>query len=225
MSERLIPHGSFSVELLDLRGQLAVRQHGHTAVVIQLVDPELQLVDDWRILADSVRSVQVEIIVVPPCEAGEARRVGDRGDRRPLQELLGVEDVVDLLVLQEPVRVDAGAGHIEVAPDERRAFRNVVADLLLVVLGEVRDDGRVHPVQRALELRVLEDHGLERRVAGPLADAEQRGVDAAAAVQPGRRGVVDRAVKVVVPVPLEIRVRDAGVRVKRVNDAGHRRGS
>ena len=93
-------------------------------------------------------------------DARQARGVGYGAEHRPVQELLRVEDIVDLLVLQQPVRVNPRPGHIEVLAHEGRPGRNPVADFLLVILRQLRDHCGVHAVQVALELGVLEHHGL-----------------------------------------------------------------
>ena len=117
--------------------------------------------------------------------------------------------------------MDAGARDVEVAPDERRHRRDAVADLVLEVVGDLGDDRRVHAVERAAQRRVLEHHRLERDVARALADAQQRAVDRACTVEPRGRGIDDRLVKVVVPVPLEALARHVGILLQAVDDAGH----
>ena len=117
--------------------------------------------------------------------------------------------------------MDTSARGVEVAPDERRHRRDVVADLVLEVVGDLGDDRRVHAVERAAQRRILEHHRLERDVARALADAQQRAVDRARAVEPRGRGVDDGLVKVVVPVPLEALARHVGVLLQAVDDAGH----
>ncbi len=57
--------------------------------------------------------------------------------------------------------------------------------------------------QVALQGDVLDDRAFQRRVAGPLAEAEQRGVDRVAAVEPGRGAVDVHLVEVVVAVPFQ----------------------
>ena len=86
------------------------------------------------------------------------------------------KDIVDLLVLQKTVRMDARPGHIEVLADERRSGRHMVADLLLIVFCQLCDDSGVHSIQSAAKLGVLKYHSLQRRVLpvrSPMPNREQ----------------------------------------------------
>ena len=56
---------------------------------------------------------------------------------------------------------------------------------------------------------MIDDQGFEWRVAGPLAEAEERTIGGGAAVEPGGDGVDFAAMEIIVPVPLEVLGRDA----------------
>ena len=92
---------------------------------------------------------------------------------------------------------------------------------MLEIIRDLGDDGWVHAVERAAQRRVLEHHRLERDIARALANAEQGAVDRARAVEPRGRGVDDRLVKVVVPVPLKALARHVGILLQAVDDARH----
>ena len=100
-------------------------------------------------------------------------------------ELGRVEDVVDPLVLPQAAGVDARAGRVEAAADQRVVVRDRQADRAHVV-GQLGDHLGSDAAQVALERDVLDDRAFQRRVAGPLAEAEQRRVHRVAAVEPGR---------------------------------------
>ena len=139
---------------------------------------------------------------------------------RAVQELFGVEDVVDFLVLHETVGVDTGFGDVEVPADEGGSGGDVVADFLCEIFGDFGDDGGVHAVCGSSEGGVFHDHGFQRAVAGAFADAQQGAVDAGAAVQPGGGGIGDHLIEVVVAVPFQHGGGDAGVVHETVHDAG-----
>ena len=79
----------------------------------------------------------------------------------------------------------------------------MIAQLPLVVVRDVADDSSIHAIQRAAQLRVLDDHGFERSIARALAYAQQRAVHRRGTIKPGRRRVHNGLVEVVVPVPLQ----------------------
>src|SRR5699024_9966336 len=158
---------------------------------------------------------------------GNARQPGGLADHHrggAVQQPLGVEDVVDLLVLQQAVGVDARPGDVEIPAHKGGVLGNVVADLVLEVPGDVGDGGGVHAVQSAPEAGVLEHHGLQRDVARALADAQQGAVDGAGAVHPGVAGVGGGQVEVVVAVPLQAPGGHVGVVAQAVDDARHAPG-
>ena len=80
-------------------------------------------------------------------DARQAAGLADHHRRGAAQDLAGVKYGVYLGVLQQAVGVDAGPGDVEVASHEGRHGRNAVTDLILVVLCDLGDHGRVHAVQ------------------------------------------------------------------------------
>ena len=104
-----------------------------------------------------------------PCSAGTLAYVYQR---RTLEEFLGVEDVIDLFVLEETVGVDAGSRYVEVGSGERCLRRQRIAYVLLIVSGEVGDDCRIHSVEGTLQLCIFEHHRFERDIARSLSYAE-----------------------------------------------------
>ena len=116
--------------------------------------------------------------------------------------------------------MDACPGDVEVASHEGRHGRNAVADLILVVLCDLGDHSRVHAIQGTAQGGIFHHHRLQRDVSGPLADAEERAVDAAGTVEPGRCGIGDRLVEVVMAVPFQVLAFHAGIMLQAVDDAG-----
>ena len=193
--------------LCDLLGHLFVRNRGGPPRRILRVDPGVNRLDGRVVL----REVAPRVLPDPQRDSRRARPVGHIHRRRAVQQRPRVEDVVDLLVLHRPVRVDARRGGVEGAADERLGCRDRVLALPLHVLRDLGDRRRVHAVEPAHQPRVLEHQPLQRGVAGPLAVAEQGAVGGGASVQPGRAGVDQDLVEVVVAVPLQPRGRHAGV--------------
>ena len=113
------------------------------------------------------------------------------------------------------------AGDIEVASHKGRHGRNIVADLVLVVVCDLGDHRRIHAVQGAAQRGIFHHHRLQRHVSGALADAEERAVHAAGAVEPGCRGIGDRLVEVVMTVPFKVLALHAGIVLQTVDDAGN----
>ncbi len=145
----------------------------------------------------------------PVLDAGGAGLVGDGHADGPVQQLVRVEAVVDLFVLEQSVGVDARPRHVEVLADQRVVPRDLEAELRVGVCGQLGDRGVVDAGDHALELGVLDDQGFQRRVARPLAGAEDGGVGGAAPIEPCGRGVDQDLVEVVVPVPFELGGLDA----------------
>ena len=167
---------------------------------------------------------QLVVLVDPVGDARQAAGLADHHRGGAVQYLAGVEDGVHLRVLEQPVGVDAGAGGVELAAHEGRHHRDVIADLVVEIPGDVGDGGGVHAVQAAAQAGVLHHHGLQRDVAGALADAQQRAVHRAGAVQPRRGGVGHGLVEVVVAVPLQHLAGHVGIVLQAVDDAGHAAG-
>ena len=162
------------------------------------------------------------VVVVDP--EGDARKAGCVGDGDicgAAEDGLGIKDVVDLPVLHHAVRMDARTGDIEVLADIGGHGRDGVAEFVLVIMRNFGDDLGVHTVKRAAEGGILNDHGLQRDVACPFADAEQRAVDGRCAVQPRRGGVGNRLVEVIMTVPLQHLAGAFCIVVQTVDNAGH----
>jgi len=107
--------------------------------------------------------------------------------------------------------VDARPGDVELGAHEGVVGRDLEVHLPPDVIGDLRDHRGVDPAVFAVQLDVLEDEGLDGRVARALPDAHQGAVGAAAAVEPGRRGVDQCLVKVVVTVPFQEFARNARI--------------
>ena len=95
----------------------------------------------------------------------------------------------------------------------------MVADLFLIVLSEFRDHCRVHSVESASELCILEYHCFQRSIACTLSDAEQRAVHTARPVQPGCSRIVDSLIKIIVSVEFDQFARHTCVRHQSINNA------
>ena len=120
--------------------------------------------------------------------------------------------------------MDACTGDVEVPTHKGRHGGDVIADLVLEVVGDLGDGGGVHAVQRATERGVFKHHGLQRHIAGALTDAQHGTVHAAGAVQPGGGGVGNGLVEVIVAVPFQIFALHAGIVLQTVDNAGDAAG-
>ena len=80
------------------------------------------------------------------CDTCQTRGIGNSAQYRTVQEFLGVEDIVDLLVLKQSVCMDAGSGHVKVLAHKRGSGRNLITDFLLIVLCQLRDHTGIHAV-------------------------------------------------------------------------------
>ena len=120
--------------------------------------------------------------------------------------------------------MDAGSCHIEGTSHKGRHRRNLVSDLFLEILRNVRDRRGIHAVQGSAQRRVLKAHGLQRDIARALPDAQQRTVHGAGAVEPCRAGIGDGLVEIVVSVPLQILAFHIRVMLQAVDNAGHASG-
>ena len=192
-----------SVDAADHVVQLVIAHDAVAARGIFGVDHLFHPDDEAVALVDLVLVWQVIIVVDPVSDAREPARVVDGDARRAAEDLFGIEDVVDLGIFEHAVRMDARAGGVERAPDEGRCGGDDVAELGLEIARDVGNGGKIHAVVRAAQRSVFDGHRFERAVARALADAEQRAVDRARAVQPRRGGVGDDFIKIVVAVPLE----------------------
>ena len=111
---------------------------------------------------------------------------------------------------------------IEVLTHKRRSLRNVITDLLLIIIRKVRDRCRVHSVQITAKLRIFENHRLGRRISGPLTDSEQRAVYAAAAIEPCGRRIDHRLIEIIVTVPFQLLARNPRMRMNGIDNSGNR---
>ena len=153
-------------------------------------------------------------------DAVGAGLVGQRHARGPVQQLGGVEDVVDPFVLPQAARVDPGAGGVELLAHERVIDRDREVDRPHVV-GQFRDHLGADAAQVVLQRDVLDHGAFQRRVAGPFAEAEQRPVQRVAAVQPGGGPVGVDAVEIVVAVPFQAVAGHAALAVQLVDHLRH----
>src|SRR6266568_7845987 len=71
------------------------------------------------------------------------------------------------------------------------------------------DGGGVDAWRLAAQTGVIDDQRFEWRVAGSLAEAEERTVGGGATIEPGGDGVDFAAMEIIVPVPFEVLGRDA----------------
>ena len=118
----------------------------------------------------------------------------------------------------------AGAGGVEVAAHEGIVVGDVVVQFLFEELGHFAQDGGIGGGIVTGERDVFDDQGLQRRVARALAKAEQRAVDRAAAVEPGRDTVDQHLVEIVVAVPFQPFAGHTGLIGEGAHDALHRAG-
>src|SRR5205807_4146487 len=81
--------------------------------------------------------------------------------------------------------------------------------LVVEIRSRPSDRGGIDPGRLAAQTGVIDDQGFEWRVAGPLAEAEERTVGGGADIEPGGDGVDIAAMEIIVPVPLEVLGRDA----------------
>ena len=80
------------------------------------------------------------------CDTCQTGGVGNSAQYRTVQEFLGIEDIVDFLVLKQSVCMDAGSGYIKVTPDEGGARGNFIAKLYFIQFCDFRNHGRVHAI-------------------------------------------------------------------------------
>ncbi len=189
-----------------------------------LVFPHHPLVDlhDPRVaLVELPVALQAQPRVDPVGDARNPGLVGHDDADGALEQLFGVEDVVNFFLLDDAVRVDPRARRVELLAHEGVVGRNPVVQLPLEILGHVRDGGRVDPVGSALEADVFHEEALDRGVSGALPEAEQRAVRSRASVKPGGRGIDEDLVEVVVAVPFEQAARHSGV----VDEGAHQAGN
>ena len=110
--------------------------------------------------------------VDPVGDSGCSGGVGYGDLNRAVQEFLSVKYVVDFLVFQKTVCVDAGSCYVEVLAYERCSLRNVVADLFLLVLCQLGDHRGIHAAKVSAKLCILKYHSLKRCISGTLANTK-----------------------------------------------------
>ncbi len=136
-----------------------------------------------------------------------------------MQKFLRVKNIIDLFILQQPVGVNSRSGHIKILSHKGGPGRNLIADLFFVILCQLCDHRSVHAVQVSLQLGIFKNHGLQGRISRPFTDAEQRGIDAGAAVEPGCGGIAHRLVKVIMAMPFNQLMGHTRVRMNGINNA------
>src|SRR6266480_3285583 len=150
------------------------------------------------------RALQAQRRVDPVGDAGQPGPVVDGDAERPVENARRVEDVVDLLVLEQAVGVNAGAGHDEAGAGKRIVRGQRRPQLVAEIGRRASDRGGVDAGRLAAQTGVIDDQRFEWRIAGPLAEAEERTIGGGAAVEPGGDGVDFAAMEIIVPVPFEL---------------------
>ncbi len=204
--------------------ELLVAHDGVAPAGVKLVDVLPYLQHQGIGLVNGIVPGEAEIGIDPVGDRGGPPAAVHGDGSGPVQDGGCVENIVDLLVLQHAVGMDAGAGYIEVTADEGLAGTDFDTDLALHEIGDLGDCGEVHSVGLAPEGFVLNRHGLQRTVARALADAQQAAVDAGTAVEPGGGGVGNNLVEVVVAVPFQLGGGYFREMAQAVDDAGTLRG-
>ena len=151
------------------------------------------------------RPAQAQRRVQPVGDPRQSRTVVDGDPQRPVEDASGIEDVVDLFVLEQPVGVDARAGDVEAGAGKGVVGGKRRPEFITEVGGGPGDRGGVDAGRITGQPEIVDDERFERWIAGPLAKPEQRAVRGGTAVEPGGHGVDLAPVKVVVAVPLEVR--------------------
>ena len=118
--------------------------------------------------------------------------------------------------------MDTSPRHIEVLADKRGVLRNMIADLLFIVLSKFRNDGRVHTVKTATELCIFKDHCFQRCIAGTLSDPKKGTVHAAGTIEPCCRGIADCLVEVIVAMKFNEFARHPCMNHQTVDDTRNR---
>ena len=76
-------------------------------------------------------SLQIEEAVHPVGNSGQAAVAVDGNGGGTPEDRIRIKDIVNLLILQQAVRMDARTGNVEVAADKGGARRDTVADIML----------------------------------------------------------------------------------------------
>ena len=213
-----------SVDGTDHVVQLIVAENAVAPFRVFCVDDLFHLHDERIFFIDLEPFGQAVIVVEPVSDARKPARIVDGNARGTVEQLFGIENIVNFGVFEHSVRMDARAGGVERPADERGVGRYDVAEFRFEIAGDVGNGGKVHAVVRAAQGGVFDRHRFERAVARTLADAEQGTVDRARAVQPRRGGVGDDFIKIVVAVPFQHFAGHFRMVVQSVYDALHAAG-
>ena len=164
------------------------------------------------VLADLERSPPPHPGVDPVGDSGQAGPVVDGDSERPVEDAGGVEDVVDLFILQQAVGVDARAGHVEAGAGKGIVSRERRAEHIAEIGRRSRDRRRVEARTLTGQPDVVDHQRLQGRVAGPFAETEEGTVGGGTPIEPGRHRV-----EVIVTMPLEM----LGLNAKGVGEEPH----
>ncbi len=132
----------FGQVFLRLLQKFVMRDAGGPALFVLLQHPFVHLGQAGVTFVDLLFRIEVEMAVHPVGDARDAGLVGDDDAHGPLQDLRGVEDVVDLLVLHHAVGMDAGARGVELGADKGVVGRDGESQFPAEVLGHLRDRRR-----------------------------------------------------------------------------------
>src|SRR6266480_4390718 len=154
-------------------------------------------------------ALQPQCRVDPVGDAGQPGPVVDGDAERPVENTRRVEDVVNLLVLEQAVGVNAGAGHVEAGAGEGVVRGQRRPQPVAEIGRRASDRGGVDAGRLAAQTGVIDDQRFEWRVTGPLAETEERTIGGGAAIEPSGDGVDFAAMEIIVPVPLEMLGRDS----------------
>ena len=108
-----------------------VGYHRHSVGGILSVNPVLDPGDARIVLGD----LNLEAGLDPVLDPGRTGLVRDRHANRTFEQLLCIETVVDFLVFQEAVRMDARPGYVKIPAYKRVIPRNLKAQLFFGVFG------------------------------------------------------------------------------------------
>ncbi len=99
--------------------------------------------------------------------------------------------------------MDSRAGRIELFADERIVGRNTIGQFGFEIFGSIGNRGGVNAVRVPFDADILDDESFDGSIPCPFTEAQQRAVRAAAPIEPGRGGIDDHFVKIIVTVPFK----------------------